>query len=61
MEIKIWKCETCHLMKGGIGKSGKFNINFKTQLPFLGMWEMGSWWLIIRAGGSMWEIGSCDL
>ena len=53
MEIQNWKCETHHLMKGEVGKSEKININFKTQLPFVGMWEIGSWWLIIRTGGSI--------
>ena len=53
MKIQNWKCETHHLLNGEVGKSGKVNMNFKTQLSFLDMWEIGSLWLIIRVGGSI--------
>ena len=48
-------------MKGEVGKNGKFKMNFKTQLSFLGMWEIGNWWLIIGTEGvliNMNELGA---
>ena len=42
---KIWKCETHPLMKGEVETNGKFNMNFKNYLSFIGMWEMCSWLL----------------
>ena len=45
--------ETLYLMKGEVGKSGKFNMNFKVQLSSIGMWEIGGDLYIIRTGGNI--------
>ena len=52
MEIQNWKYETHYLMNDEVGKKDKFDMNFKTQLPFISMWEIDSWSLIIRIGSS---------
>ena len=49
-KLKMWNTS---FNEGEVGNSGKVNMNFNTQLPFLDMWEIGTWWPIIRTGGSI--------
>ena len=52
-KLKMWNTSFNHLMKDWVGKCGNFNMNFRTQLTFLGIWEIGGWWLTIKIGGSI--------